>query len=122
MTFQVPTSKKSIQQNRFPFTVDGKTYSIPLLKYAPVEAAEAFENDKPIRALMLAANDQTAADAIRSLDGEQFQALMDAWTEASGISPGESQASTGSSESTQAPSAETSSQPASASTTSAPTT
>lgn len=121
MPFQVPQSKKSIRQNRFEFDIDGTTYSIPLLKYAPVEAAEAFENDKPIRALMLAANDKAAADIIRSLDGEQFQALMDAWTEASDVTPGESPASTGSSASTETPSAATSSAPASASTTSAPT-
>lgn len=94
MPFEVPASKKSIAQNRFEFTLDDRTYSIPLLKFATVEAAEALEEDRTVRAVMLACETEEAADAVRSLDGEQFNALVSAWAEASGITVPESLAST----------------------------
>ncbi len=91
--FQVPESKKSIAQNRFEFEHGGKTYSLPLLKYAPVEAAEAFEEGRNVAAILLCCENDAARDAVRSLDGDQFGALMEAWQEASGVKPGESPAS-----------------------------
>lgn len=91
--YQVPQSKKSIKQNRFEFKVEGKTYSIPLLKHLPVKAAELFENDRPIAGLLAGADSDTARDAIRSLDSDQLEGLMQAWQEASGIEAGESSAS-----------------------------
>jgi hypothetical protein len=93
MPFDVPTSKKSIRQNRFEFTLDGKTFSIPLLKFAPVEAAEAFEQNRNVAGILLCCENDEARDAIRSLDGDQFGALIDAWKKASGIGTGESEAS-----------------------------
>lgn len=94
--FQVPESKKSIAQNRFEFEHDGKTYSLPLLKFAPVEAAEAFENGRNVAGILACCENEAAQDVVRSLDGDQFGALMDAWSEASGVEPGESPASSGS--------------------------
>lgn len=96
MPFEVPASKKSIDQNQFEFSLDGATYSIPLLKYAPVAAAEAFEQNQSVKAVVIAIDNPKAADAIRRLDGEQFSALLEAWQEASGVTTGESQGSTGS--------------------------
>ena len=87
--FKVPASKKSIKQNRFEFELDGRQYDIPLLKFAPVAAAELLEQGKQIAALMMMLNDDSAAEAVRSLDGDQFGALMDAWAEASGVDAGE---------------------------------
>lgn len=101
MPFDVPASKKSIKQNRFEFTIPAaddpdarRNYSIPLLKFAPVAAAEAFEQDQPIKAILLALDNAKANDDIRALDGDQFGALIEAWQEASGITAGESEAST----------------------------
>lgn len=93
MAFQVPKSKKSIKQNRFEFEVDGKKFDIPLLKFAPVEAAEAFEQGKNVAGILAACNSDSARDAVRAMDGEQFEALIEAWTEASDVTPGESPAS-----------------------------
>lgn len=93
MPFDVPKSKKSIKQNRFEFTLDGESFSIPLLKFAPVEAAEHFENNRNVAGILACCENPKARDAIRSLDGDQFGPLMDAWQEASGITAGESEAS-----------------------------
>lgn len=93
MAFEVPASKKSIKQNRFTFKVDGATYTIPLLKFAPVAAAEAFEGDRNVAGLMLCCENDAARNAIRAMDGDQFGALMDAWQEASGVDVGESDGS-----------------------------
>lgn len=93
MPFDVPASKKSIAQNRFEFTLEGETFSIPLLKFAPVEAAEQFEVGRDVAGILACCENDKARAAVRSLDGDQFSALMGAWSEASGISAGESGAS-----------------------------
>ena len=93
MAFKVPASKRSIKQNRFEFEVDGKKYDIPLLKFLPVAAAEAFEAGRNIEGILAGADTDRARDAIRSLDSEQVEGLMDAWQEASGVEAGESSAS-----------------------------
>lgn len=98
MAFSVPESKRSIAQNRFEFEVAGTTYDIPQLKYLPVESMESFEgaDPTPIRGLLAACDNDGAKNAIRKLDGEQLEALMNAWQEASGVKVGESSASEGS--------------------------
>jgi hypothetical protein len=93
MPFDVPQSKRSIKQNRFEFTLDGKTYSIPLLKFAPVEAAEHFEVNHNVAGILACCETKAARDVVRAMDRSQFAALMDAWQKASGITTGESEAS-----------------------------
>jgi hypothetical protein len=89
MAFQVPASKKSHKQNRFEFEHDGKTFSIPLLKYIPAAAAELLEEGKLISALIVACDDAAAQSAVRLMDADQIDVLTDAWKDASDISPGE---------------------------------
>lgn len=96
MAFQVPQSKKSIKQNRFEFQIGDDVFEVPLLKFAPVRAAELLEKGEQVQALLAMLDDEAARDAVRSLDGEQFGALMDAWSKASGVDAGESAASPGS--------------------------
>ena len=93
MAFQIPASKRSIKQNRFEFKVGNKTHSIPLLKFLPVRAAELFENGKNLAGLIAAADEDATREVIRDLDGEQLEALIEAWQEASGVEVGESSAS-----------------------------
>jgi hypothetical protein len=93
MPFDVPASKKSIKQNRFEFNLEGVTHSIPLLKFAPVEAAEHFEAGRNVAGILACCENDAARDAVRSLDGDQFGPLMDAWQKASGVTAGESPAS-----------------------------
>lgn len=98
MVYTVPKSKASIKQNRFEFKLEGDAtvYSIPLLKFL-----------KPSIALELQAGNQ--AEAMRSLfteympgvlekleDSVQMGDLFQAWQDASGVSLGESSASSSS--------------------------
>lgn len=91
--FEVPQSKKSIKQNQFEFTIGKQRYSVPLLKFAPIEAAELLEQGKQVAAFLTMLGSDAARDAVRQLDGEQFAALAEAWTAASGVDAGESPAS-----------------------------
>lgn len=88
--YQVPKSKKSIKQNQFEFEIDGKQYTVPLLKYLPVSTIIRFESEG-FKAVLEAFG--THADIVGALDQEQFEGLTKAWTEESGIDLGESQAS-----------------------------
>lgn len=93
MAYQVPKSKASIKQNRFTFEIDGKNFDIPLMQFLPMSAAEAFEQEKPITGLMLAAGSDEAASALRSLESDQLEGLLKAWQEESEVDRGESPAS-----------------------------
>lgn len=90
MTFSVPQSKKSLNQNRFEFDHEGTTYSVPLMKFVPAGSMEAFEAGKETTGLILAADNDKTRDLIRGLDADQIEALVGAWGEASGITVGES--------------------------------
>lgn len=87
--FQVPQSKKSIKQNRFEFEIGDRELSVPLLQFAPVEAAELLEQGKQVAAFLSMCENDAARDAVRGLDGEQFGALAEAWQEASNVDAGE---------------------------------
>lgn len=91
--FQVPTSKKASKGNRFAFSLGDESFTIPLLTFAPVEAAEHFEAGRNVAGILACCGNEAARDAVRSLDGEQFGALLSAWQESSGVTPGESEAS-----------------------------
>ena len=117
MTFVVPKSKASIKQNQFEFQIDGRKYSVPLMKFIPGAVIEEMAEAQAVGgAAAMAAGFRLfgekgtpAGDAVRTLDGEQLDALADAYMQASGITAGESSASTGSSVSTERPSDTTSS-------------
>ena len=97
MAFKIPASKKSDAANRFEFEdADGNTHSIPLLKFAPVETAEAFEDNHNMADILAACDNDASRKVIRGMDGDVFSAFMTAWSEASGIEPGESSASSAS--------------------------
>jgi hypothetical protein len=95
MTFKVPPSEKDEPENRFEFEIEGTEYSVPLLRFAPVEASLAFEEGRNIEGLLLCAGDEAGA-AMRGLDRAQLSDLEDAWVKASRVSPGESDGSAGS--------------------------
>lgn len=96
MAFQVPASKKSEKSNRYQFTIGDVEYDVPLLKFAPVEAAELFERGQQVAGMIACCDTDEAKVAIRSLDGDQLGALMDDWSKASGVEMGESLASSNS--------------------------
>jgi len=99
MAFEVPASKRSIKQNQFQFKVPGdrKTYSIPKAKYLSVGQVETLSlkgEEVAITDILEILGQGEAREAVRALDQEQLMALMEAWQEDSGLSVGESSAST----------------------------
>ncbi|MFJ4166287.1 hypothetical protein ACIPY5_12085 [Microbacterium sp. NPDC089698] len=95
MPYEVPQSKKSLKQNRFEFKLPGdkKLYSVPLLQYIrPAFIRDYSELDA--NEFMVKFIDAELPGVLDKLeDSEQLEALMNAWSEASGITPGESEAS-----------------------------
>lgn len=99
MTFQVPESKRSIRQNQFEFKVPGdrKTYRVPKAQYMTMGQVEALAergDNVQITDILEILGQGDAREAVRTLDQEQLMALMEAWQEASGLTTGESSAST----------------------------
>ncbi|BAU32455.1 hypothetical protein [Microcella alkaliphila] len=99
--FAVPESKRSIRQNQYEFTLPGgkKVYRIPKAKFLPVGIIEKFDGGQKNLSIadvlaMFEGGDKAALDAIRTLDSEQLQALTKDWQADSGLTVGESEAST----------------------------
>jgi hypothetical protein len=101
MTYKVPAAKKSKDQNRFEIDIDvevkGKIetrhFEIPSMKYMKpdiVARAELMPNTSGSKFLI-----NSVAPGLFELfeDGEQFNDFMEAWQEFSGITVGESSAS-----------------------------
>lgn len=102
MVYSVPKSKRSLKQNRFEFNIPGdkRVHSIPLAKYLSTGQVEeiAKRGDHVGLIDILAIFDEKdvskgTPEAVRTLDQEQLEALMQAWQAESGIAVGESSAS-----------------------------
>ncbi|MCB2411790.1 hypothetical protein LGT39_02865 [Demequina sp. TTPB684] len=101
MTFAVPAPKSVTDPDaRFEFTMPGskKKWAVPLLKYLPIEIAEKVVVAKQVRDWMplFGPPEEPLALAIRGLTTDQVSELVKAWGEASGITVGESAASSNS--------------------------
>lgn len=99
MVYKVPESKKSIGQNMFEFELpDGAVYAIPKAKYlsaGEIEQLAMSPDDLKITDILdLLGQTEAASAAVRLLDIEQLMGLMTAWQEDSGLTMGESSAST----------------------------
>jgi hypothetical protein len=96
MTFQVPPSKASKGQDKFTFKIGDETYTVKKAKFLTVGEAERINRpdrtDTDVLDLFGPVGSKVG-DAVRGLDEAQFEALMDAWTEDSAVTPGESEAS-----------------------------
>jgi hypothetical protein len=95
MVYQVPPSNASKDQNKFKFEVDGVEHVIPKLKFLPVGTAEKLADPEVSESvkMLLPFPEGAVRDAVRTLDSEQFQGLVQAYRDDSGISVGESSAS-----------------------------
>lgn len=96
MVYEVPKSQASVKQNRFEFRMPGKTkiYSVPKLEFMKPSLVLAIENgasEVEAARLLFAEYLPEAFDLFE--DAPQLQVFMAAWTEASGVSLGESGAS-----------------------------
>jgi hypothetical protein len=95
MTFKVPDSTRSVDQDMFEFDIAGKSYKIKRAKYLTIGEVEALEDPDSSTVVidMFGRKGTKQGDAVRALDDEQFQALVNAWKQDSGVGVGESEAS-----------------------------
>ena len=95
MTFEVPESNASVGQDEFKFKIAGKQYAIKKAKFLTVGEAEALESPESSTVVLdlFGRKGTKQGDAVRSLNQEQFSALVEAWKLDSGVGVGESGAS-----------------------------
>lgn len=95
MTFEVPESKRSTDQDKFKFKIGATTYTIKRAKFLSVGEAEMLEAPESSTVVLdlFGRKGTKQGDAVRSLDAEQFDALVEAWKQDSGVGVGESGAS-----------------------------
>lgn len=95
MAYEVPESKRSVGQDMFEFKIAGKAYSIKKAKFLTIGEAEALESPESSTVVLdiFGRRGTKQGDAVRSLDQEQFAALVEAWKLDSGVGVGESGAS-----------------------------
>lgn len=96
MTFAVPAAETP-KDGYFEFTVPGsKTkHKAPLLKHLPFVLVDSILTDRQTRRFLpvFGGEDSATGKAVRTLTPVQFEALVKAWGDASGITLGESKAS-----------------------------
>lgn len=95
MTFEVPASKASIEQDVFKFSIPGQkqAFSVRRLKFIPIGQRATMGDDADAILDFFGAVGTKQGDAVRSLDADQFQALSEAWQKDSEVTLGESGAS-----------------------------
>ena len=93
--YEVPKSQASLKQNRFEFKLPGspKVYDVPLLKFLKPSIAFEIADLSEIELARRLFAEYLPEASQKFEDADQLAAFMSAWTEASGIAPGESKAS-----------------------------
>lgn len=98
--FKIPESKALDPANRFEFEFDGKPRSAPLMEFVDIDTEAMFTSaitgtDQEIAYChALADGDAELEAGLRRLSRDQLEALTDAYDKASGVTAGESEAST----------------------------
>jgi hypothetical protein len=94
MVYEVPASKASKGQDQFEFQIGTKVCKVRKAKFLPGDALEDITSGELSRIYDVFGKRGTpVGDAVRTLDIEQTTALANAWVADSGMSPGESEAS-----------------------------
>jgi len=94
--FEVPASKASVKQNQFEFKIPGdrKTYSIPKLQFLRPSLLREMDSMKNQVDRVYALIENYHPGLVDKFDDmEQLTALYVGWSEGSGITVGESSAS-----------------------------
>lgn len=92
--YEVPKSKKSLKQNQFEFKVNGKTHSIPLLKYLKPALVAKLVDASPAVVIGAIFDEYLGPEVLAEFDDmEQVEGLLEALQKASGVDVGESAAS-----------------------------
>ena len=96
MSFRIPEPQSVNPDARFTFaTPDGTEWSVPLLRYLPMNLADHLLSTKRTSGFLdlFGPASEPLGVAVRALTPDQFGALITAWGEASGVTVGESKAS-----------------------------
>lgn len=96
MGYTVPDWKQSINQNKFDVTVDGTTYQLPKAEYLSGEQVQVFASSGDREGGVYDALDVVApglGTALRAVPVKYVKEFMAEWQKDSGISLGESSAS-----------------------------
>lgn len=94
MSYEVPASKRSIKQDVFEYAIGGKTYKVVTAKYLNGHQMEAVTSGDLTGIFnIFGTPGSPEGEAIRTLDQEQLEALIEAWTSDSDLTLGESPAS-----------------------------
>lgn len=93
--FEVPAAKASKGQDRFEFSVPGKSgkFHVKKLKFLPIGAREDIADGGAPLVAFFCGETKGQTEAVKSLLEDQFQALVEAWQSDSGVTLGESEAS-----------------------------
>jgi hypothetical protein len=93
--FEVPAAKKSKGQDRFRFSIPGHEgqFSVRKLKFLSVGEREEIADGGPGMIAFFCGTIAKQREAVRSLDEEQFNALVTAWQDDSRVTVGEPPAS-----------------------------
>lgn len=93
MVFKVPASKQSVGQDQFTFEIGEDEFSIKKAKFISIGQLELLESNATAALNFFGEPGTKQGIAVRTLEREQFQALVEAWREDSEVTSGESPAS-----------------------------
>lgn len=93
MVYEVPASKASKGQDQFEFSIGGQAFKVKKLKFIPIGQRAAISDNGGAQVDFFGAAGTKQGDAVRALDEEQYTALVEAWQADSGVTVGESEAS-----------------------------
>ncbi len=101
---ELPDSKKSIDQNRFPFKVGGVEYSIPNINYLTGAQSDTFDDAETASALLdfMAFGNKKLRQELGGMPKEHVKTLISEWQKDGGVSLEKSEPSDSSPESTEA--------------------
>ena len=99
--FEVPASKASKDQDKFPFKIGDQSFKIKRAKFLTIKEQIAIADADTLAERIghiFGPAGSKINEAVMGLDDDQFNALMDAYNADSEVAPGESQGSSTSSE------------------------
>lgn len=95
MVFEVPEARQSRAQNQFKFKIAGKPFSVKKAKFLTIGETEMLAHPETSSDIIdfFGKRGTAQGDAVRTLNQEQFDALVEAFLTDSRLSLGESDAS-----------------------------
>lgn len=91
MVFAVPASKASRGQDKFEFSIPGTEgkFAVKKMKFVQIGVLAAVQDDGELALNFFSGATKKQSEAVRTLETEQFQALVEAWRDDSEVTAGE---------------------------------